>query len=118
MCDQRHVVVDWYRAKFFANRHADLRRMSGLLMSQSGPAPSCVDSSTHQNFAHLVSCHACGGAPVEIVHNIIPLEYADAVRDYARGNLDEPELWAELSALGYNAFETEWHIANPGQRME
>ena len=80
MCDQRHVVVDWYRAKFFANRHADLRRMSGLLMSQSGPAPSCVDSSTHQNFAHLVSCHACGGAPVEIAHNIIPLEYADAVR--------------------------------------
>jgi hypothetical protein len=45
---------------------------------------------------------------VEIVHNIIPLEYADAVRDYARGNLDEAELWAELSALGYNAFETEW----------
>jgi hypothetical protein len=53
---------------------------------------------------------------VEIVHNIIPLEYADAVR--ARGNLDEAELWAELSALGYNAFETEWHIVNPGQRME
>ena len=58
------------------------------------------------------------GAPVEIAHNIIPLEYANAVRDYARGNLDEAELWAELTALGYDAFEIEWHIANPGQRME
>ena len=45
-------------------------------------------------------------------------EYANAVRDYARGNLDEAELWAELTALGYDAFEIEWHIANPGQRME
>jgi hypothetical protein len=57
------------------------------------------------------------GAPVEIARNIIPLEYANAVRDYARGNLDEAELWAELTALGYDAFEIEWHIANPGQRM-
>ena len=55
------------------------------------------------------------GAPVEIAHNIIPLEYANAVRDYARGNLDEAELWAELTALGYDAFEIEWHIANPGK---
>ena len=54
------------------------------------------------------------GVPVEIAHNIIPLEYANAVRDYARGNLDEAELWAELTALGYDAFEIEWHIANPG----
>jgi len=51
---------------------------------------------------------------VEIVHNIIPLKYADAVRDYARGNLDEAELWAELSALGYNAFETEWSRSTYG----
>jgi hypothetical protein len=29
------------------------------------------------------------GVPVEIARNIIPLEYANAVRDYARGNLDE-----------------------------
>ena len=65
-----------------------------------------------------MSCHAYGGGTVEIAHNIIPLEYANAVRDYARGNLDEAELWAELTALGYDAFEIEWHIANPGQRME
>jgi hypothetical protein len=65
----------------------------------------------------VVPC-AWRGAPVEIAHNIIPLEYANAVRDYARGNLDEAELWAELTALGYDAFEIEWHIANPGQRME
>jgi len=58
------------------------------------------------------------GAPVEIAHNIIPLEYVNAVRDYARGNLDEAELWAQLTTLGYDAFEIEWHIANPGQRME
>ena len=58
------------------------------------------------------------GAPVEIARNTIPLEYANAVRDYARGNLDEAELWAELTALGYDAFEIEWHIANPGQCME
>lgn len=55
---------------------------------------------------------------MEIARNIIPLEYANAVRDYVRGNLDEAELWAELNALGYDAFEIEWHIANPGQRME
>ena len=85
--------------------------------TQSGLALSHA-LATHQNFAHLVSCHARGGAPVEIAHNIIPLEYANAVRDYARGNLDEAELWAELTALGYDAFEIEWHIANPGQRME
>ena len=78
-------------------------------------AAPAVDS---QRIAHLVSCHACGGAPVEIARNIVPLEYANAVRDYARGNLDEAELWAELTALGYDAFEIEWHIANPGQRME
>ena len=58
------------------------------------------------------------GTPVEIARNTIPLEYANAVRDYARGNLDEAELWAELTALGYDAFEIEWHIANPGQCME
>ena len=58
------------------------------------------------------------GAPVEIARNTIPLEYAHAVRDYARGNLDEAELWAELTALGYDTFEIEWHIANPGQCME
>jgi len=51
------------------------------------------------------------GAPVEIVHNIIPLEYVNAVREYARGNLDEAELCAELTALGYDALEVEWHIA-------
>ena len=55
---------------------------------------------------------------MEIARNIIPLEYANAVRDYARGNLDEAELWAELTALGYDALEVEWHIANPGQRIE
>lgn len=43
--------------------------------------------------------------------------YATAVRDYARGNLDEAELWVELVAVGYNSFEIEWHIANPGRRM-
>jgi hypothetical protein len=57
------------------------------------------------------------GTPVEIVHNIIPLEYERCAR-LARGNLDEAELWAGLSALGYNAFEIQWHIANPGQRIE
>jgi hypothetical protein len=58
------------------------------------------------------------GAPVQIARNIIPLDYTNAVRDYARGNLDEAEPWAELTALGYDAFEIEWHIANPGQRRE
>jgi hypothetical protein len=54
---------------------------------------------------------------VKIAHNVIRIDYGTAVRDYARGNLDEAELWAELSELGYNSFEIEWHIANPGQRM-
>jgi hypothetical protein len=57
------------------------------------------------------------GAAVKIAHNVIRIDYGTAVRDYARGNLDEAELWAELSELGYNSFEIEWHIANPGQRM-
>ena len=55
---------------------------------------------------------------MQIARNIIPLDYTNAVRDYARGNLDEAELWAELTALGYDAFEIEWHIANPGRRRE
>ena len=58
------------------------------------------------------------GMPRPHARNIIPLDYTNAVRDYARGNLDEAELWAELTALGYDAFEIEWHIANPGQRRE
>jgi hypothetical protein len=40
------------------------------------------------------------------------------MRDYARGNLDQAELWLELTALGYNSFEIEWYIVNPGRRME
>ena len=58
------------------------------------------------------------GTPVQIARNIIPLDYANVLREYARGNLDEAELWAELTALGYDAIEIDWHIANPGQRME
>ena len=50
-----------------------------------------------------------------ITRKIIPLDYATFVRDYARGNLDEAELWEELSTLGYSSSEIEWHIANPGQ---
>lgn len=37
------------------------------------------------------------------------------VRDYARGNLDEAELWEELTTLGYSPSKIEWHIANPGR---
>ena len=52
---------------------------------------------------------------VRINCKIIPSDHATIVRDYARGNLDEAELWAELSALGFNSSEIEWHIANPGK---
>ena len=81
-------------------------------------AAPCVDSQRTKISPTLCRAMRVAGVPVEIAHNIIPLEYANAVRDYARGNLDEAELWAELTALGYDAFEIEWHIANPGQRME
>ena len=46
---------------------------------------------------------------------IIPSGHATVVREYARGNLDEAELSTELSALGFNSTEIEWHIANPGK---
>ena len=36
-----------------------------------------------------------------ITRKIIPADYATFVRDYARGNLDEAELWDELTTLGY-----------------
>ena len=66
-----------------------------------------------------MSWHArLAGAPAEIAHTIIPLQYANALRHYVRGNLDEAELWAKLTALDYDAFEIEWHIANPSQRIE
>jgi len=90
-----------------------------LLLTQSGLALSPALTVNAPKFRPpcVVRC-VWRGAPVEIAHNIIPLEYANAVRDYARGNLDEAELWAQLTTLGYDAFEIEWHIANPGQRME
>ena len=52
-----------------------------------------------------------------ITRKIIPSDYATFVRDYARGNLDEAELWEELTALGYSSSEIEWHIANPGRYL-
>jgi hypothetical protein len=52
---------------------------------------------------------------VYITRKIIPSDYAAFVRDYARGNLDEAELWEELTTLGYSSSEIEWHIANPGR---
>jgi hypothetical protein len=83
---------------------------SGLVL------PHAIDSLRTKILPIL--CRAvCEGAPVEIARNIIPIDYATAVRDYARGNLDEAELWVGLTALGYNSFEIEWHIANPGRRM-
>ena len=83
---------------------------SGLVL------PHAIDSLRTKILPTL--CRAvCEGAPVEIARNIIPIDYATAVRDYARGNLDEAELWVGLTALGYNSFEIEWHIANPGRRM-
>jgi hypothetical protein len=92
--------------------------LASLLMPKRTCAVPCVDSQRTKISPTLCRAMRVAGAPVEIAHNIIPLEYANAVRDYARGNLDEAELWAELTALGYDAFEIEWHIANPGQRME
>jgi hypothetical protein len=55
------------------------------------------------------------GGQVYITRKIIPADYATFVRDYARGNLDEAELWEELTTLGYSSSEIEWHIANPGR---
>jgi hypothetical protein len=52
---------------------------------------------------------------VYTTRKIIPSDYATFVRDYARGNLDEAELWEELTPLGYSPSEIEWHIANPGR---
>jgi len=52
---------------------------------------------------------------VRINCKIIPSGPATVVREYARGNLDEAELWTELSALGFSSTEIEWHIANPGK---
>src|SRR5262249_35041782 len=52
------------------------------------------------------------------IRKIIPSDYATIVRDYARGNMDQAELWEELTALGYGSSEIEWHIANPGRRLE
>jgi len=40
------------------------------------------------------------------------------VREYARGNLDEAELSTELSALGFNSTEIEWHIPMPPELQE
>ena len=90
-------------------------------MSAFDPKRTTVAPSTDSQRTKIppTLCRAMGvGAPVEIARNILPFEYANAVRDYARGNLDEAELWAELTALGYDALEVEWHIANPGQRIE
>ena len=92
-----------------------------LHMSAYDPKRTSVAPSTDSQRTKIppTLCRAMGvGAPVEIARNILPFEYANAVRDYARGNLDEAELWAELTALGYDALEVEWHIANPGQRIE
>ena len=84
------------------------------LLTQSGLAlPACVDSHAPKFCLPCVVPYVWGHR-LEIARNIIPLDYANSVRDYARGNLDEAELWAELTALGYDAFEIEWHIANPG----
>jgi hypothetical protein len=55
------------------------------------------------------------GGQVYITRKIIPSDYATFVRDYARGNLDEAELWEELTTLGYSSSEIEWHITNPGR---
>jgi len=55
---------------------------------------------------------------VRIACKIIPSGYATVVRDYARGNLDEAEFWSELTALGYSPLEIEWHIGNPGKRLD
>jgi len=55
---------------------------------------------------------------VRIACKIIPSGYATVVRDYARGNLDEAEFWSELTALGYSSPEIEWHIGNPGKRLD
>jgi len=55
---------------------------------------------------------------VRIARKIIPSGYATVVRDYARGNLDGAEFWSELTALGYGSLEIEWHIANPGKRLD
>jgi hypothetical protein len=52
------------------------------------------------------------------IRKIIPSDYATIVRDYARGNLDEAELWEELTALGYGSSEIQWHIGNPGRLLE
>jgi hypothetical protein len=52
---------------------------------------------------------------LHITRKILPADYATFVRDYARGNLDEAELWEELTTLGYSSSEIEWHIANPGR---
>ena len=55
---------------------------------------------------------------MRIARKIIPSGYATVVRDYARGNLDEAEFWSELTALGYGSLEIEWHLANPGRRLD
>ena len=55
---------------------------------------------------------------MRIACKIIPSGYATVVRDYARGNLDEAEFWSELTALGYSPLEIEWHIGNPGKRLD
>lgn len=47
---------------------------------------------------------------------IIPSDYAAILRDYERGNLDEAELSAELTALGYTPFEIERQFANLRRR--
>jgi hypothetical protein len=47
---------------------------------------------------------------VYITRKIIPADYATFVRDYARGNLDEAELWEELTTLGYSSSEIELRI--------
>jgi len=52
---------------------------------------------------------------VHITRKILPSDYSTIVRDYARGNLDEAELWQELIALGFSSFEIEWHVVNPGK---
>jgi hypothetical protein len=59
-----------------------------------------------------------GAGQVRINCKIIPSGHATVVREYARGNLDEAELLTELSALGFNSTEIEWHIAMPPELQE
>ena len=50
-----------------------------------------------------------------ITRKIIPSDYATFVRDYARGYLDEAELWEELTTLGYSSSES---LGSKGAQMD